>query len=449
MFLIHRYPIMKKLIFLAFLWLNNSWATSPDQSSTVFMDLDMIYSYGDTNEDINNNIGFLSDRVVKLQKQGLKTVQLAAFSNLDGEKFYSKVFFPSSHLNEPGSEINFSTAIGGSDSPNSGNLFARAAKAIKQATKGKVEIYAWMPILSYKINPDSNYYWGVEYVKSDLASENNDYYRYKRLSPFSPVTWDIVADIYAALAISAGKYIDGIAFHDDGMMSDHEDVSDSAVWFYKNVWGYSHATKNSKSITRNPELELVWATKKAAYINQFTLYMADVSSRFIGYYHDRAVKLKTSRHIYSSALLEDLAYTWLGQDANSLYNDYDSVSIEAYPFMERRFKASVSEPFCLFSTSNQGTQSCLRVEVEQFYSQLTAAVKQYDENMEKTLFIFQTVDWRNDIAEEIPDQQVGGAMLKVLKQGAKHIGWYPDMYFPDANYPFITGEFADALNKTQ
>lgn len=263
---------MKKIIFLLFLWHNNSWAANPDQSSTVFMDLDMIYSLGDTEEDIERNIGFLTDRIVKLQEQGLQAVQLAAFSNPDAvNKFYTKVFFPTPHLDEPGDEINFTSTVGQSNSPYSGNIFARTAKAIKAATNGKVEIYAWMPILSYRINSDSNYYWGVEYVKSDLASENNDTSRYKRLSPFSPTTWDIVADIYADLAISAGQYIDGIAFHDDGMMSDHEDVSESAVWFYQNIWGYSDATQISESITSNPKLELAWAVKKAVYINQFTL----------------------------------------------------------------------------------------------------------------------------------------------------------------------------------
>lgn len=439
---------MKKIILLTFLWLNNSWAANPSQSSTVFMDLDMIYSIGDTNEDIENNIGFLTDRIVKLQQQGLKTVQLAAFSNPDAvNKFYTNVFFPTTHLNEPGDEIDFSTAVGKSDTPYSGNIFARSAKAIKTATNGKVEIYAWMPILSYKIRTDSNYFWGVEYVKSDLDSENNNPISYKRLSPFSPTTWDIVADIYADLAISAGQYIDGIAFHDDGMMSDHEDVSESAVWFYKYVWGYSDATQNTESITRNPELELAWAVKKAQYINQFTLYMADVSSRFIGYYHDRVVKLKTSRHIYSSAILEDRAYTWLGQEPKSLYKDYDNISIEAYPFMETRFRTRSNQQLCIFSAA--ASRSCLKVDESPFYSQLTAAVKQYDERLEKTMFIFQSVDWRNNVAQNLPDQQLGGAMLNVLNKGAKHIGWYPDMYFPDAKYPFISGKFEQALNRTQ
>lgn len=440
---------MKKIILLTFLWLNNSWAANQDQSSTVFMDLDMIYSLGDTDVDIERNIGFLTDRIVRLHKQGLKTVQLAAFSNPDAvNKFYTNVFFPTTHLNEPGVEISFSTPVGQSDSPYSGNIFARTAKAIKAATNGKVEIYAWMPILSYRIKPDSNYYWGVEYVKSDLNSENNDPNRYKRLSPFSPTTWDIVADIYADLAISAGQYIDGIAFHDDGMMSDHEDVSASAVWFYRNVWGYSNATRNSESITTNPQLELAWAVKKAVYINKFTLYMADVSSRFIGYYYDRDVKLKTSRHIYASALLDDRAYTWLGQEPDSLYSDYDSVSIEAYPYMEARFNISVknnTRPLCFFTTS----PSCMSVNENTFYSQLTSAAKKYDGNLEKTLFIFQTVDWTNYGAQNLPDKSLGGAMLKTLEKGVNHIGWYPDLYFPDTKFPYISGQFEQALNKTR
>ena len=103
----------------------------------------------------------------------------------------------------------------------------------------------------------------------------------------------------------------------------------------------------------------------------------------------------------------------------------------------------------MLSTSPLPSQSCLGVNEASFYSQLTLAAKQYDQNLEKTLFIFQSVDWRNDIAEEIPDQQIGGAMLRVLNKGAKHIGWYPDMYFPDANYPFITGKFANAINRTR
>ncbi len=438
---------MKKIVLLAFLLLNNSWAANPSKSSTVFMDLDMIYSRGDTDVDIERNIGFLTDRIVRLQKQGLQTVQLAAFSNPDAaNKFYSKVFFPSTHLNEPGDEINFSEPIGESDSPYSGNLFARTAKAIKSVTKGKVEIYAWMPIFSYQIKPDSEYYWGVEYVKSDLKSERNDSSRYKRLSPFSPTTWDIVADIYADLAISAGQYIDGIAFHDDGMMSDHEDVSASAVWFYKNVWGYSHTTQNSESITSNPKLELAWAVKKADYINQFTLYMADVSNRFIGYYYDRNVKLKTSRHIYSSALLDKLAYTWLGQDPESLYKDYDHVSIEAYPYMEARFKSHSNQPLCVLSTDS--SRSCLKVKEASFFSNLTIAARQFDKNLEKTQFIFQSVDWRAHVGQKLPDQQLGGAMLSVLDKGVKHIGWYPDLYFPESNFPFISGKFQQAINKT-
>lgn len=439
---------MKKIILIITLCLNNTWAVASNRSSTVLMDLDMIYSPGDTAEDISRNIGYLTNRIVSLQKQGLKSVQLAAFSNPNGsKKTYSNVFFPSIHLKESGNEIRFPSPIGESQSPYSGNLFARAAKAIKVATQGKVKIYAWMPILSYRVKPDSNYFWGVEYVKSDLSSENNDPNRYKRLTPFSPVTWDIVADIYADLAISAGQYLDGIAFHDDGMISDHEDVSDSAIWFYENVWGYGNVTHKTDSITSDPILELQWAEKKAAYINHFTLYMAEVANRFIADYHDRNIKLKTSRHIYASALTDKLAYLWLGQDPVSLYEDYDSVSIEAYPYMEERFKTSSNQELCLLSTST--SNSCLKVYEVSFYYKLISAAKKYDSSLQRTMFIFQSVDWRDGSEHWLPDYQLGGSMIISLNAGVQHIAWYPDLYFPDANFPYVLGRFQQAINKTR
>ncbi|MDP9109417.1 MAG: poly-beta-1,6-N-acetyl-D-glucosamine N-deacetylase PgaB, partial [Pseudomonadota bacterium] len=190
------------------------------QLRVVHFDLDPIFSDSDDAAQVTRNIAQMANRVQALYKPGTDLViYLSAFSNVNAtENAYDKVFFPSIHLGERGGNLRFNDA----ELPQ-GQLFARAARAIKQAAPG-VKVYAWMPTMNYKLDPKSPSYADslTSYIQSDLASEQNDYTQYKRLSPFVGVVWDIVAQIYNDLGSSAGKYIDGIVFHDDGIITDHE-----------------------------------------------------------------------------------------------------------------------------------------------------------------------------------------------------------------------------------
>ena len=415
---------------------------APAQLRVVHFDLDPLFSPNDSAIQVNSNIGMLVSRVQSLYAPGIDlVVYLSAFSNVDAtQKSYNNVFFPSAHLSERGGNLLFDDR----ELPQ-GQLFTRTARAIKQAVPD-VQIYAWMPTLNFKLESKSPYYQVSQnsYIQSDLPQERNDPNRYARLSPFVGATWDIVAQIYRELGWSAGNYIDGIVFHDDGIMSDHEDVGPAASLFLANYdWSSLVAGDNRRWAQLNATERGI---RKSRYLNQFSLYMASQTENALNDKFGLNKTLRTARHVYSTAFSNPNSVQWLAQEPASLLQDYDYVLIEAYPYMEARNDPNnplAAANYCGISFG----KGCKVFKTDSYFTALFAAVNNQLQGLDKVVFIMQTVDWNiyTGAVTDLTSNRIGSDMMTLFQQGAQHFGWYPDRYFNGSVHPDLKGNFNDAL----
>ena len=412
------------------------------QLRVVHFDLDPLFSPNDSASQVNNNIDMLVNRVRTLYAPGIDlVVYLSAFSNSDAtQKSYNNVFFPSAHLTERGGNLTFDDR----ELPQ-GQLLTRAARAIKQAVPN-VQIYAWMPTLNFRLEPKSPYYQVSQnsYIQSDLPQERNDPNRYARLSPFIGTTWDIVAQIYRELGWSAGNYIDGIVFHDDAIMSDHEDVGPAASNF---LAGYDWSTLVTGDDRRWAQLNSTEkGIRKSRYLNQFTLYMAAQTENALNEKFGLNKSLRTARHVYSTAFSTANSVKWLAQEPASLLQDYDYVLIEAYPYLEARNNPDNPLAAATFCNIRFG-KGCKVYKTDTYFRELFGAVNSQPQALDKVVFIMQTVDWNiyTGAVTDLTPNRIGSDMMTLFQQGARHFGWYPDRYFSGTVHPEVKGNFNDAL----
>lgn len=413
------------------------------QFRIVHFDLDPIYSGNDDAAQVTSNIDMLVKRVTALYQPGTDlAIYLSAFSNpTASENVHDTVFFPGSQLRERGGNLRFDDA----EFPQ-GELFARTARAIKMAAP-EVKVYAWMPTLNFKVDPKSAYFNASlkSYIQSDLPAEQADTRQYKRLSPFVGAAWDIVAQIYTELGWSAGKYIDGIVFHDDGVITDHEDASDTARAFLRSHDWSALVPGDQRSWDQLDATDR--AIRKSRYLDQFTLYMANQTQDAANSKFGLNKTLLTARHVYSSAFSNPNAVQWLSQEPRSLLQDYDNVLIETYPYMEERNKvASVaaSTSFCELSRED----GCVGLATAPYFDTVFNAVQAFPNGLTKTVFVMQTVDWnlRTGVVTDLTSDLLGRQMRSLFDQGAVHFGWYPDRYFKVDAHPAIAGEFERMLH---
>ena len=328
--------------------------------------LDMDYLYDKDAGQTGRNVYAAVQRIKDMH---INTVFLQAYADPDGDGNADALYFPNRHL------------------PVKQDLFSWVAWQLK--TIARVKVYAWMPIMAYQGEvPES---WYVKEWRDGKAQKTS--HIYTRLSPFNPEAREYVAEIYEDLA----KYcnFDGILFHDDGILSDYEDVSPLALSFAKEVWGLPdqfeklHATSG---------MRMVWARHKTGLINQFTDELAD---RVRIYRTD----MKTARNFYALPLLKPYSEEWYAQSFSTFLAHYDYVAIEAMPFMEE-----AKNPL-------------------QWLTQLVKTAAKQPDGLKKTLFELQSVNWKTD--EKIP-MPVFIEQLELLKKlGVRHIGYYPDNVFQD------------------
>jgi biofilm PGA synthesis lipoprotein PgaB len=263
------------------------------------------------------------------------------------------------------------------------DLFNRVAWQLKK--RAAVRVYAWLPMLAYQ-HEDIDKSWYVQEWREGKAQESS--HIYKRLSPFNSQAREFVADIYEDL----GKYcnFDGVLFHDDGILSDYEDVSPAALAYGKEVWGLSsdfnklHATSQSR---------LEWAKHKTELMGQFTDELTN-RVRF------NRPAIQTARNFYALPLLEPYSEEWFAQSFKSFLAHYDYVAIEAMPFMEEAKNPN------------------------QWLTDLVKAAAKEPQGLNKTVFELQAVNWKNQ--QKIPSHVFVEQLNLLKKLGVKHIGYYPD-----------------------
>ncbi len=328
--------------------------------------LDMDYLYDEDPEQTEHNLDAVIQRI---KDMNINTVYLQAYADPDGDGNADALYFPNRHL------------------PVKQDLFSHVAWQLK--TVARVKVYAWMPIMAYQGKvPES---WYVQEWRDGKAQ--NAKHIYTRLSPFNPEARQYVAEIYEDLAKHCN--FDGILFHDDGILSDYEDVSLLALSYTKEAWGLPdqfeqlHATSKSR---------MAWAQHKTELINQFT---DELASRVRIY----RPGIKTARNFYALPLLKPYSEEWYAQSFTSFLAHYDYVAVEAMPFME-----DAENP-------------------KQWLTQLIKTAAKQPDGLKKTVFELQSVNWKTQ--QKIP-MPVFIEQLELLKKlGAKHIGYYPDNVFED------------------
>lgn len=337
-----------------------------DQSLRV-AHLDMDYLY---DKDLKQSEHNLDAVIQRIKDMHINTVYLQAYADPDGDGNADALYFPNRHL------------------PVKADLFSRVAWQLK--TKARVRVYAWMPVMAYqnKKIPES---WYVQEWRDGKAQ--NASHIYTRLSPFNPEARQYVAEIYEDLAKHCS--FDGVLFHDDGILSDYEDVSPIALAYAKEVWGLPD---QFEKLHASSEMRMAWAQHKTELIGQFT---DELASRVRIY----RPGIKTARNIYALPLLKPYSEEWYAQSFPSFSAHYDYVSIEAMPFMEE-----AENP-------------------KQWLTQLVKTVAKQPDGLKKAVFELQSVNWKTQ--EKIP-MPVFVEQLELLKKlGVNHIGYYPDNVFDD------------------
>jgi biofilm PGA synthesis lipoprotein PgaB len=337
--------------------------------------LDMDYIFDADEQQTERNLDAVVERILDSRAN---TVYLQAYSDPDGDGNADELYFPSRHL------------------PVRRDLFNRVAWQLK--TRAKVRVYAWMPIMAYKA--DVPLKWYVKEWRDGKPQLSR--HVYTRLSPFNPEARQYIGEIYEDLA----KYcsFDGLLFHDDGILSDYEDVSEPAMEFTHQVWGLP---EDFEKIHQSSDLRLKWAQHKTRLLAEFTDELADR----VRYYRP---DIKTARNFYPLPLLKPFSEEWYAQSFGVFLQHYDYVAVEAMPLMEK-----AEHP-------------------EQWLRELVKKTAQYPDGLKKMVFELQTVDWEKQ--QKIPTKNFIGQMELLKKQGAIHIGYYPDNVFQ--NQPDL-----DALRK--
>lgn len=308
----------------------------------------------------------------RIKSMKINTVFLQAFSDPDGDGNADALYFPNRHM------------------PVRRDLFNRVAWQLR--TRSHVSVYAWMPVLSFVVP-------GLESLRVHRLEEgkvviNNS--EYLRLSPFNKRAQDLIEDIYEDLAQHAS--FAGLLFHDDAYLSDYEDFSPAALRTAASAFGV-----DSVSVAQlTGPLKANWRVLKTHRLTELTLSLANK----VKYYRP---SIKTARNIYANVVLNNNSQEWFNQSYPQMLRSYDYTAIMAMPYMEQ----SASPQLWL--------------------SKLIQQASIIDPGLNKTLFELQSVDWRTQTP--IPNDILTSQFRLLMRQGVKHIGYYPDKFLD--NHPSL------------
>ena len=328
--------------------------------------VNMDFLYDEDPQQTERNIEAEIKRIANMH---IDTVFLQAYSDSDGDGNADTLYFPNRHL------------------PVRRDLFSHVARQLKE--RAKVDVYAWLPIFAYQNKlPES---WYVQEWREGKAQKSN--HNYSRLSVFHPEARHIITEIYEDL----GRYcnVDGLLFHDDGILSDREDVSPLALSFGRDVWGLPD---QFDKLYANPKLRLAWTSHKTELISQFTDELANsVRANRPG--------IKTARGLYALPVLKPDTEESYAQSFKSFLAHYDYVVIKALPLLDVEKKATP------------------------WLTELVAATSAHPEGLKKAVFELPAVNGKT--LEKIP-MPIFIEQLELLKKlGAHHIGYYPDDVYLD------------------
>jgi len=355
---VHRVLVGNRSDIADFAWLiNDHIKQTIDPVRVVHVDLDYVYDPDLKQQE--SNLGLLLDRI---KAMGISTVYLQAFADPDGDGNANSLYFPNRHL------------------PMRADLFNRVAWQLR--TRANVEVYAWMPVLSYDL--PEGHPLSKHRVQATPARKQEDY---RRFSPFSKDALNFVGDIYEDLAKHAS--FRGLIFHDDAYLNDHED---SSIWATK-VYEKMRLPSDIKVIQRDPELFKRWTSMKNEALAKWTDSLTERASLYQS-------NIKTARNMYASVIMEPESEDWFAQSMEVFLNHYDYTAVMAMPYMEK-----AENP-------------------EAWLKQLVKHVANYPGALNRTVFELQSVNWHEK--KPLPTERLAQHMRILLQSGAMHFGYYPD-----------------------
>jgi poly-beta-1,6-N-acetyl-D-glucosamine N-deacetylase len=234
----------------------------------VQVDLDYVYDPDQKQQE--HNLGLLLDRI---QAMGATEVWLQAFADPNGEDSAAAVYFPNHVL------------------PMRADLFSRVAWQLR--TRCGVQVYAWMPVLGWRL-PDAAQQKRLEIQpRPGVAPEKP-----VRLNPLLPETRKIVDTLYEDLASSSP--LSGILFHDDAVLRDTDELG--------------------------PVAPAPGPARTQALID-FTTELKSHAQRW-------RPSIRTARNLFAEPVLNPASETWYAQSLPAFLKAYDEVALMAMPGME-------------------------------------------------------------------------------------------------------------------
>jgi biofilm PGA synthesis lipoprotein PgaB len=343
--------------------------TERPRERAVQIDLDEVYDPDSERQEAN--LSRLLDRMLRLQPSA---VYLRPFADPDHDGVADAAYFPNRHL------------------PMRTDLFSRVAWQFK--TRLEIPVYAVVPVMAFRLPPaDAAAVRTVQVMPG--APQAAGQRRRHRLSLFDPATRKTVTEIYEDLGKNA--VIAGLLFDDDATLSDYEDASPAALRFYREQW---QLPESVEAIRRDPVLRRRWMEKKSAYLNEFTLSLANTMRQ----YHPA---LLTARILHARPILEPESEEWLAQSLQGFLATYDFTVVSAMPYTE-----DPDDP-------------------AQWLGQLLGKVKATPGALPKTIFRLQSRDWRT--GKPIPSKALAAQLRQLHLGGASNFGYYPDDF--RANQP--------------
>lgn len=249
-----------------------SWALyHPDPNNVVrAVQVDLDYVYDPDPAQQERNLSKLLDRIKAIEPT---QVWLQAFADPDGDDEADAVYFPNHLL------------------PMRADLFSRVAWQLH--TRCGVQVYAWMPVLAWRL-PDAGQQARLEiHPKPESKQEKPE-----RLNPFLPETRGVVAGLYEDMARFTP--IAGILFHDDAVLRYTDDLGPQAP-------------------PPGPE--------RTRALIEFT---QELKTR-VQQWHP---EIETARNLFAEPVLHPVSETWFAQSLPAFLSAYDEVALMAMPRME-------------------------------------------------------------------------------------------------------------------
>ncbi|KKW68939.1 outer membrane N-deacetylase [Lampropedia cohaerens] len=342
----------------------------------VHVDLDYVYDSDPQQQE--RNIGELVQRIYDMR---ITTVFLQAFADPQGDGVIRSVYFPNRVL------------------PMRADLFNRVAWQLH--TRADVDVYAWMPVLAFELDPAITRVASAQGLAAQGAGGANGQAssrahapgHYPRLSPFDPAARQAIRTLYEDLGWQAA--FDGVIFHDDAMLTEDEDLSEPALHAYREAGFIGPFPVPLEDAAQQQR----WMRFKTDALTDLTLELLEAVRSI------RGAHVRSARNLFVGTVIQPDSERWLAQNFRQSLASYDWVVPMVMPLMEQ----------------------VPRQRIDAWLDSVVDAVAAIPGGLEKTVFEVQAVDWAAQGAQRrIPSDRIGQWLRRLNIRGARHMAYYPD-----------------------